>query len=73
MTNLGEVLGAIVTIALAGCQTPTTRATSDDGPARTSDAAEQALYRCSMDGGERATPGPCPKCGMRLGEESRVR
>jgi len=29
-------------------------------------------YRCSMDGGERATPGPCPKCGMKLGEESKV-
>ncbi len=34
--------------------------------------ADSTLYRCTMDGGERATPGPCPKCGMALGEEHRV-
>jgi Cu(I)/Ag(I) efflux system membrane fusion protein len=33
----------------------------------------KALYRCPMDGGERDTPGPCPKCGMALGEEHRVK
>ncbi len=32
----------------------------------------KALYRCTMDGGERADPGACPKCGMPLGEESKV-
>lgn len=28
-----------------------------------------AKYKCSMDGGERETPGPCPKCGMALPEK----
>ncbi len=31
--------------------------------------AAAAVYRCPHDGGERDTPGPCPKCGMALGEE----
>ncbi len=35
-------------------------------------AAGPAVYRCPMDGGERNTPGACPKCGMELGEEHRV-
>lgn len=29
-------------------------------------------YVCSMDGGQRRDPGPCPKCGMRLDERDRV-
>ena len=36
------------------------------------DPAGSAAYRCPMDGGERATPGACPKCGMALSEEHRV-
>lgn len=36
-------------------------------------AAPSALYRCPHDGGERATPGPCPKCGMPLDERHRVK
>lgn len=28
------------------------------------------VYVCSMDGGMRETPGPCPKCGMDLGKAS---
>lgn len=40
------------------------------GKAQTSALAGKAngKYVCSMDGGERTTPGPCPKCGMKLGE-----
>lgn len=30
------------------------------------------LYVCSMDGGMRESPGPCPKCGMKLGERDLV-
>lgn len=33
---------------------------------------QQYVYRCTMDGGERDTPGPCPKCGMTLDERYRV-
>jgi hypothetical protein len=36
-------------------------------------AAPAALYRCPHDGGERSTPGPCPKCGMPLDERHRVK
>jgi len=35
-------------------------------------AAEESVYRCPMDGAERATPGPCPKCGMTLDERHKV-
>ena len=31
--------------------------------------AASAKYKCSMDGGQRDTPGPCPKCGMALPEK----
>jgi len=30
------------------------------------------VYRCPHDGAERDTPGPCPKCGMALGEPHKV-
>lgn len=33
----------------------------------------KAQYKCSMDGGTRETPGPCPKCQMALTEEDRVK
>jgi multidrug efflux pump subunit AcrA (membrane-fusion protein) len=33
----------------------------------------KAKYLCSMDGGTRETPGPCPKCKMALTEEDRVK
>lgn len=32
-------------------------------------SAASAKYKCSMDGGMRDTPGPCPKCGMALPEK----
>jgi hypothetical protein len=35
--------------------------------------ATKAKYLCSMDGGTRETPGPCPKCKMALTEEDRVK
>lgn len=30
------------------------------------------LYRCPHDGGERTSPGPCPKCGMTLDDRYRA-
>lgn len=30
------------------------------------------VYRCPHDGATRATPGPCPKCGMTLDEQYKV-
>lgn len=53
----GEVVDVVVSVPRAAGAVP---------------PGEPALYRCGMDGGERATPGPCPKCGMALGEEHRV-
>lgn len=35
-------------------------------------APETATFRCKMDQATRTTPGPCPKCGMELGEAERV-
>ncbi|MGH2627291.1 MAG: heavy metal-binding domain-containing protein [Anaerolineales bacterium] len=37
-----------------------------------SSAPQGFIYRCSMDGGERSTSGPCPKCGMALDERHKV-
>ena len=34
---------------------------------------EKTKYLCSMDGGIRETPGPCPKCKMELAEKDRVK
>ena len=39
------------------------------GPASGQAPAAAAKYTCSMDGGTRDTPGPCPKCGMALPEK----
>lgn len=36
-------------------------------------APQGYVYRCPMDGATRATPGPCPTCGMALDERHRVR
>ncbi len=38
------------------------------GPAPT----QSVVYRCPMDGATRATPGPCPTCGMALDDRYRV-
>ena len=38
-------------------------------PASSQAPAVSAKYKCSMDGGTRETPGPCPKCGMALPEK----
>jgi len=33
----------------------------------------KAVYECSMDGGTRESPGPCPKCKMTLTEKDRLK
>lgn len=49
------------------------QASSPSGPNKTEIPQLGAgKYVCSMDGGERASPGSCPKCGMRLGERDYV-
>lgn len=53
----GEVVDVIISVPTAGGAAGSTAS---------------VLYRCSMDGGERTSPGPCPKCGMALGDEHRV-
>jgi len=46
-----------------GCgAAPASAAPAPSGPS----SSQQYVYRCTMDGGERDTPGPCPKCGMTL-------
>ena len=35
-------------------------------------ASQEFVYKCPMDGAERDTPGPCPKCGMTLDERHKV-
>jgi len=33
---------------------------------------QEFIYKCPHDGAVRDTPGPCPKCGMALGEQHKV-
>lgn len=60
-----KILLASVTALLlfAGCSRPS----SSPAP------AAEGEYVCTMDDGRRATPGPCPKCGMELTEKNFVK
>lgn len=55
------VAAGLLAVALVGCSDSSSQA----APA----PAGQKKYVCSMDGGTRDTPGPCPKCGMALPEK----
>lgn len=62
MRWIASFLTAVVfAFAVVGCSN-----SSSDGM---STPAGQKKYVCSMDGGTRETPGPCPKCGMTLPEK----
>lgn len=41
-------------------------------PPASAPPSQTFVYRCTMDGGARETPGPCPICGMTLDERYKV-
>jgi hypothetical protein len=64
---LSVVAAGFLAVGTAGCSDSS--CCCESSSAKTSAATTGAKYKCSMDGGERDTPGPCPTCGMTLSEK----
>lgn len=59
------LIAAAAALLLAGCGSQTNESSKTPAP--------EGEYVCTMDEGRRATPGPCPKCGMELTEKNFVK
>lgn len=57
---LSIMAAGLLALGVVGCSD------SSSGSGSSSAPGVSKKYKCSMDSGERDTPGPCPKCGMAL-------